>query len=220
MGRGLRHAFTVVALVVALMSGILSLMREFLLFQYPNRFQEAPLFWACLRIAFGISLIFLWYEERQQRLALEKQLQKPPEKPPSLKAQTLALSTSILEFIYARSEATPKIASIPRYPTIEGTAAWLQKMEDYNQELRAQRNYEQATLGMYDYRYKRSVAEAIVSLKNLGQDTSVLERCASDLLNESEPEDTGNPRVSILIHEWIKVVGKNLGALADQIKNA
>jgi hypothetical protein len=119
MGKGLRHAFTVIALVVALMSGILSLVREFLLFQYPNRFQEPPLFWACLRIAFGISLIFLWYEERQQRLALEKQLQKPPVKPPSLKEQALELSASILEFICQREEHAPSV-SIPDYFSEDG----------------------------------------------------------------------------------------------------
>jgi hypothetical protein len=75
MGKGFRHAFTVVALVVALMSGVLSVFREFLIFQFPTRFQEAPLFWACLRVAFGISLIYLWYEERQKRLLAEKALE-------------------------------------------------------------------------------------------------------------------------------------------------
>jgi hypothetical protein len=175
--------------------------------------------WA-LRATFGIAGFCLlwagyraWLEERQKRIALEK----PPEIVPSLKEQTLNLSTSILEFVYARLEGTPKISSVPRFPNIDDTTAWLQKMEDYNQELRAGRAYEEATLGMYDCRYRRLVAGAVVSVKSLGLDTGALEQCASDLLNEIEPEDTGSPRVSIPIHEWIKAVGEKLGILADQI---
>lgn len=72
MVRALRHAITVVAFVVALMSGILSLLREFLLFQYPTKFQEPPLFWGCLRVAFGVSLVALWHEERKKRLTAEE----------------------------------------------------------------------------------------------------------------------------------------------------
>jgi hypothetical protein len=107
----LRHPVTVVTVAVALMSGVLSILREFLLFQYPNRFQERPLFWACVRIAFATSLVVLWYGERQKRLELEKL----PEKPLSTKEQILKLSTSILEFVYTRSAGAPKISTSTPY---------------------------------------------------------------------------------------------------------
>jgi len=210
MGRGFRHAFAVVVLVVALMSGILSLIREFLLFQYPNKFQEPPLFWGCLRIAFGISLVFFWYEERRKRVLLEKSLAPTP----SLKEKVLNLSQSILEFAYARSAAAPQITTSARYGADED---WHQRMEDYNREFQAKAEYEKATLGMYDYKYKRLVADAIVSLRDLSLDCSKLETYTSDLSNDNNPEYNG---IRIVNDLWIKQLGKELESLADQINEA
>lgn len=96
MVRGLRHAITIVTVVVALMSGILSLLREFLLFQYPTKFQESPLFWACLRIAFGVSLLALWYEERKKRIAAEdlNRVKSPPTVAPRVEVHFLPSASS------------------------------------------------------------------------------------------------------------------------------
>jgi hypothetical protein len=205
-----RHPVTVIAVAVALMSGILSILREFLLFQYPTKFQERPLFWASVRIAFAISLIVLWYGERQKRLELDK----APERTPSLKEQTFKLSTAILEFIYERAAAAPKISPPPRFPNFGGGADWLEALDKSDHEHRALLAHEKETLEIYELRYKRDVAKAIASLKSLGLDSSGLEECVVGLSNESDPNYSG---IRIVISEWIKGVGRHLAALADQI---
>jgi len=148
MGKGLRHAFTVVALVVALMSGVLSVFREFLLFQFPTRFQEAPLFWACLRVAFGISLIYLWYEERQKRLLAEKALE-PTLSP---KDQLVQLSRSILDFFYERSKGVPPFppSTLPQLGK-DFSVVWAE-MEKTQRQVELVRVYEQETLEIYQYK--------------------------------------------------------------------
>lgn len=64
----------VVLLVVALMSGILSLFREVFLINYPEKAKDGLLFWRCVFIAFIISAIWLWVNEHGQTLALREQL--------------------------------------------------------------------------------------------------------------------------------------------------
>jgi hypothetical protein len=54
-----------VPIMIGLMSGILSILREFLLFMAPDKVQEKPVFWASVRIAFVLSLIAAWWIEHK-----------------------------------------------------------------------------------------------------------------------------------------------------------
>jgi hypothetical protein len=198
MQRGFRRILTVFAVVIALMSGILSLVREFLLFEYPTKFQEPPLFWACLRIAFGVSLIALWYEERQKRLSLEKDLQ--PE--PSFKEEVLKLSASILEFAYERSQNAPIISVRPL--DLENPRYLRDDMAKSHAEMEAIKSYESDTLGLYDTRFRRRVAATVSSLKKKGFSDSELE---------------GLVDTSSWLHPYgasIKEVWRRLGEVADK----
>lgn len=211
MLRGFRHAFAVVVLVVALMSGIQSLVREYLLFQYPNRFQEAPLFWACLRIACVVSFAFLWYEERHKMILLEKSLTPPP----SLKRQLIQLSQSILDFVFERSKGVPPFPP-STLPQLGGdfNVVWAELEKTQNQ-VELVRIYEQETSEIYEYKYQRAVTGAIVSLKSLGLDTSCLDETVRDLRGEHDPEHL---RVVVPASGSIKQIGQQLGTIADQIK--
>jgi hypothetical protein len=60
----------IAVIVVGLMSGLLSIVREFLLFSNPSRYQEAPLFWASAKVAFILATItYCWIENREKRTA-------------------------------------------------------------------------------------------------------------------------------------------------------
>jgi hypothetical protein len=60
----------IVVIVVGLMSGLLSIVREFLLFSNPIRYQEAPLFWASAKVAFILAAIaYCWIENKEKRTA-------------------------------------------------------------------------------------------------------------------------------------------------------
>jgi hypothetical protein len=147
--------------------------------------------------------------------------ERKPEPVVSIRQATIALSNQILEFVYSRLQTAPKITTPePRFPALGGGTEWLQSMMEYAREQRTIATYERDTLGLYDVRYKRPVAETVTSLKSVGLDTSGLEQCTGDLSNESEPEHAVGPRVSIPIHECIKAVGINLGILADQIEES
>jgi len=66
--------FKVVLLVVALMSGILSVIREWALIHASDKVNEKRLFWGCVRIAFVISAITLWAVEHSSVIELNKRL--------------------------------------------------------------------------------------------------------------------------------------------------
>ena len=61
-----------VLLVVAVMTGVLSLAREALLLFFPNKFKATLLFWSCVRVAFIISVAASWYREYRGRKTAEK----------------------------------------------------------------------------------------------------------------------------------------------------
>jgi hypothetical protein len=66
--------FKVFLLMVALMSGILSIIREWALIHGSNKVDEKRLFWGCVRIAFVISSIALWGLEHSTVVDLNKRL--------------------------------------------------------------------------------------------------------------------------------------------------
>jgi hypothetical protein len=66
----------VVPIMVTFMSGILSILREFLLFTAPNKVQEKPLFWASVRIAFVLSAIGAWWIEHKTSSERAAQLEE------------------------------------------------------------------------------------------------------------------------------------------------
>jgi hypothetical protein len=74
--------------VVALMSGILSLYRELAGMYFPNAVLGKDMFWFCTRIALFASLMILWYRERKAR----KELEHPNEPPDSLRRRTVNLA--------------------------------------------------------------------------------------------------------------------------------
>lgn len=55
----------IVLLAVALMSGILSIIREGILIYNPTKIDQKRIFWGCMRIAFIISALLLWGLEHQ-----------------------------------------------------------------------------------------------------------------------------------------------------------
>lgn len=61
--------------VVAIMSGITSLIREVLQFVDPIKYPEKSLFYACLRVACIVALALLWWQEKRARIVAEALLQ-------------------------------------------------------------------------------------------------------------------------------------------------
>jgi hypothetical protein len=70
----MRGVGRVVLLVVAIMSGIFSLLREVLQFVDPARYPEKSLFFGCLRAACIVAFGLLWFEERRARTNAETEL--------------------------------------------------------------------------------------------------------------------------------------------------
>jgi len=88
--------YRVVLLVVALMSGILSLVREGLQIADPSHYSQRPLFFACLRVACILAFSCLWFEERRARKSAESQFNS---KRPALDLQ---LATTVWTYDQAR----------------------------------------------------------------------------------------------------------------------
>ncbi|MGA2022796.1 MAG: hypothetical protein ABSH02_19550 [Candidatus Sulfotelmatobacter sp.] len=64
--------FQVVLLVISLMSGILSLIREAVLIRQPEKAKDHYLLWRCVFIAFIVSSLWLWMDEHSKLLAEHK----------------------------------------------------------------------------------------------------------------------------------------------------
>lgn len=91
----IRYLLRLVLWVVALMTGVLSIMRELLGIYRPDEYQTRSLFWNCVIIAFIISAAILWFIEHQKAANLEKQLEREKSnKEPKLTAEFNVLATS------------------------------------------------------------------------------------------------------------------------------
>jgi hypothetical protein len=132
----------------------------------------------------------------------------------SFKAEVIRLSRTILDFVYERIKNAPSV-SMPDYVTEDGRL-FLRDMRQHDREARALSTYGHETLEIYEYKYQRTVASVTVSLKYLGLDSSKLDEYMSGLMGESDPDHTG---IIIPINERIKQIGRQLGILADQIKD-
>lgn len=62
----LNHTIAILLIVVGLLSGALSVVREVQLMYLPAKAQEKRLFWAFVRIAFVVAAILLWADEREK----------------------------------------------------------------------------------------------------------------------------------------------------------
>lgn len=173
-----------------------------------------------VRGIFGLALALLfvasflaWLDEHQKRILLEKSLEPIP----NLKKQLVQLSQSILDFVYERANDAPEMPVSTLQPYGNEFNAYLAEMQKSNQQFAAIRTYEQETLEIYEYKYKSAVTEAIVSVKNVGVDSSELDETVKDLYGEFDPD---HPRLVIPSGMCIKQIGKQLGILADQIKES
>jgi hypothetical protein len=62
-----------VLVAVGIMSGFLSLIREWLTLTHPEKVNEKRLFWRCRLYAFIFSVLALWVSERATNIRLTKQ---------------------------------------------------------------------------------------------------------------------------------------------------
>jgi hypothetical protein len=142
--------------------------------------------------------------------------EQKPASPQSIGDTVRTLATAILDFAFDRIKDAPSV-STPEMLTEDGRL-WLQDMRQSDRERRALNAYEQDTLVQYGYKYRRAVAVQISSLQNIGLDTSALEEHMDKLATESDPIRTGG--TPYIVSEQIKEIGKQLGILADQIKES
>jgi hypothetical protein len=70
----MREVLSLIVLMVAFMSGILSIIREAISIFYPAQAAPATLFWRCVWIAFILSAGTAWYLEHQKAEALANDL--------------------------------------------------------------------------------------------------------------------------------------------------
>jgi hypothetical protein len=74
MSAFLRYVFQIFLLAVAIMSGILALLREALSIFAPQSALSRSLFWNCIIIAFIISATILWFQEHRKALSNKPKL--------------------------------------------------------------------------------------------------------------------------------------------------
>jgi hypothetical protein len=64
--------FQIVLLIITLMSGIFSLVREVVVIKHPERANDTHLFWRCIFVTFIISSVWLWADEHSKLLEEHK----------------------------------------------------------------------------------------------------------------------------------------------------
>jgi len=104
-----RPVWRVVLLVVMLMSGILSLFREFLLIYFPTQVNQQSLLWNCVRIAFVVSMGIIWWQQRQAIAKLQSDLEiaKAKNSPDfELSTATTMISDGVLDYGPQQEKAT------------------------------------------------------------------------------------------------------------------
>jgi hypothetical protein len=68
----LGHSVTIVVIVIGLLSGILSVVREIQIMYYPAKADDKKVFWAFVRIAFVVAAVLLWSDEHEKVVQLSR----------------------------------------------------------------------------------------------------------------------------------------------------
>jgi hypothetical protein len=75
------HTLAVIIVVVGLLSGSLSVLRELQVMYAPTKASERQVFWSWVRIAFVVAAVLLWWDERSKVRQLTSQLAAQPGQP-------------------------------------------------------------------------------------------------------------------------------------------
>lgn len=153
--------------------------------------------------AIAAALLFVacfvaWRDEYRKRISLEKSIAGSE---PSLKQQTIALSQSVLDFFYSRSQIAP---IEPGYMPIfvgESGSEMMKQMADADRKRRAHTAFESETLEVYRYKYARQVSACVSKLKDRGVQEDWMEGYWDSPSNSAT----------------IKVIGEQLGKMGDLI---
>lgn len=102
-------------------------------------------------------------ENKAELLALNSQLEKLQSVPNDLGARAHALSTDILDFIYARLKDAPKHRG--KFFASSNSFDEFSEIIARNTEVR---NFEKDTLGIYSYKFSRNVSSIVQEFANVG----------------------------------------------------
>src|ERR1039457_6354973 len=94
----------IIVLIVGLLTGALSILREVQIMYWPTALPPKPLFWSFVRIAFVIAAALLWWDEHQKVLQL---LTVKPEPSNSLRRRTQALARDLEAYLDKRKASHP-----------------------------------------------------------------------------------------------------------------
>ena len=95
MPNSFRFLFKILVWAVALMSGILSILREVLAIFYPNQVPQRSIFWSCVIIAFILSAALLLFQQYKKINILAKDLDEEKDrKKPKLNAEFNVLAAA------------------------------------------------------------------------------------------------------------------------------
>lgn len=92
-----------------LMSGILSLFREFLLIYFPTQLNQRSLFWNCVRISFVVSMGIIWWQQRQAiaKLQSDLEVEKAKNSPDfEISNATVVVSNAVLDYGPQKEQGT------------------------------------------------------------------------------------------------------------------
>jgi hypothetical protein len=90
---------------------------------------------------------------------------------------------------------------------------FLRDMRQHDRESRARADYGYKTLEIYEYKYRRAVDSIVASLNKFGLDINALDEYAKGVRGEAAPGG-----IIVPPDGCIQQIGKQLGILADQIK--
>ncbi|MEO7029976.1 MAG: hypothetical protein ABI147_11300 [Acidobacteriaceae bacterium] len=116
----------------------------------------------------------------------------------SFKAEALAVSTSILDFYYERSQSEPTLSA----GDYSSGSQLLQSLRQSQAEHAARDAYRSETLGIYAYKFSRKVMEMVSILKRMGLADEVTLSAVGE-----NPENV----------EAVKIIGEHLAELGERI---
>lgn len=95
--------------MVALMSGVLSILRELTLIYFPNQVNQRPLFWHCVIIAFIVSMGIIWWQQSKviETLTSELRIERAKNTPNfEIAHGTVVISDAVLDYGPQKEGAT------------------------------------------------------------------------------------------------------------------
>jgi hypothetical protein len=171
----MNHTVNLLLVVIGLLSGVLSVLREIQEMYLPPKIPKKKHFWAVVRIAFVIAAVVLWCDEHAKVLQLQRS--DPVQIRLELKKRMVALSRELSDFSQEWMKHSPGVYNMDDVNEKKEPQRYRQELARRSEEaLKREREYDLKAIPIYNTRYRQKVVDMCKEATDAGLNVGDFDR--------------------------------------------